>query len=156
MNDPIRKWLDDQHLQYAATDDGSVIEVTIPSSGGRTLRMIGLPDADHLLVTMVAEPQVARTRWAALYPLLAEANAALSVGAWVLDPERGTLVFRTSLPTVGASYESATLQARLAYVASTVAAMETAFTAALDDATSPESGDAVEDVMAAWAAEDDA
>lgn len=74
----------------------------------------------------------------------------------MLDPERGTLVFRTSLPTVGASYESATLQARLAYVASTVAAMETAFTAALDDATSPESGDAVEDVMAAWAAEDDA
>jgi hypothetical protein len=138
----LRAWLADEGLQFESTQDGLALDVRIPESGGRTMRIALLPHVRHLVFSMAATRRAKRKGWSALYPLLSDANASVSLGAWVLDPLREALVFRVGLPAVGAVYDVDALKAVMSYVASTVGAWEASFRGAAEDG-----------VLAAWAAE---
>lgn len=135
----LLEWLDAEGLSADSTDDGAVIEVTIPESGDRTLRLVEVPEARLLAISMAASRRVPRARWTALYPLLSEVNASIAMGAWVLDPDRETLLFRLGIPTVGAAYEADALRSVMSYVVGTVGTMESAFAGTTED-----------DVLASW------
>ncbi|MFK7929140.1 MAG: hypothetical protein AB8H79_13185 [Myxococcota bacterium] len=137
-------WLLSEGLAADRSDDGVVMQVTIPDTDGRTLRLVEVEDAQVLAVSMVAKARVPRTRWTALYPMLSNVNSSLAMGAWVLDPDREMLVFRLGIPATGVAYEASALRAVLSYVASTVGALEASFLGATED-----------DVLAAWMAEDE-
>ena len=118
--------------------------MTIPETADRRLRVVALPGRPFLHVSMVARARVPRARWAALYPLLSDVNAQMAVGAWVLDPVTGALLYRLAIPAAGASYAPEALRAVLGQVAGTVRTMESAFRRLDHD-----------DVMTAWLAEPD-
>jgi len=137
-------WLVEEGLDVTMTADGSVIDLLIPESDDRHIRILVDPDSTFLVFGMTARAKVPRKRWTALYPLLSQANAEIVAGAWVLDPDRETLAYRFALPGRGAVYEQDTLRAILSHVARTVGSMEAAFR-----------GVAVDDVLAHWMAEEE-
>ena len=137
-------WLVEEGLEVVMSSDGITLDVHIPESDDRHLRVIVEPDSEFLVFGMTAKARVPRERWSALYPLLSQANAEIVAGAWVLDPDREMLAYRFALPGRGAVYETTTLRKVLSHVARTVGSMEAAFR-----------GVAMDDVLAAWMAEDD-
>ncbi|TNE86364.1 MAG: hypothetical protein EP330_21730 [Deltaproteobacteria bacterium] len=130
----LQDWLTEEGLTVASTDDEQVFDVDIPGSDDRSLRIALLPEQGLLLFAMAAEVWIPRERWHALYPLLADANAEIAIGAWVLDPETSKLVYRLSLPTGGALYERECLRGVMRQVLLTVGQMEASFRAASEDA----------------------
>ena len=134
----VQRWLSDEGIPSECTDDGDVIELTIPGSDDRKMRIV-LVGQDFLAFSMVTQAKVPRKRWTALYPLLAEANAELVFGAWVLDPESERIAFRCAMPGRGAVYEPECLKGVLMYVADTVRTMESRFRAAVGD-----------DILSSW------
>jgi hypothetical protein len=152
-DDPLRAWLDAEGLRVDATDDGAVLDVHLPDPPGRTLRIVHLAGSGLWMVAMTAAPEIPVARWSALYPLLAEANAELAMGAWLLDTRTSRLLFRVGLPAEGASYDAACLRALLGHVVATVGTMERAFEAAHREAGASSALDAL---LAAWAEEEPA
>lgn len=142
--DVLRTWMIAEGLDVDGSADGSVLEVRLPETADRKLRVVAIPDDPFLHFSMVARARVPRARWAALYPLLSDANARLSAGAWVLDPDTERLLYRLSIPYAGASYDAAALRAVLGQVASTVRSMEAGFRGVQSD-----------EILAAWLAETD-
>jgi hypothetical protein len=137
-------WLEAEGLPVAYGAGGLALDVTIPESGDRTIRVVELPEAGLLTLNMVSTVVVPRTRWSALYPLLADVNASIVMGAWVLDPDSGLLLYRMALPTRGAAYEQQALRDVISHVATIVRTFEDSFATAVG-------GDKV---LAAWRAED--
>jgi hypothetical protein len=140
----LRGWLLEEGLEIEEAADGDVIEVTIPETADRKLRVIARDGDPFLHFSMVARTKVPRARWTALYPLLSDVNTQTIVGAWVLDPPTEQIVFRLSIPSAGASYDGRALRAVLAHVAATVSQFESSFRAAQDDG-----------ILAAWRDEPD-
>ena len=67
-------------------------------------------------------PVVFETRdYPTLYALLAQANLSSPLGAWVLDPNRGRIRFRVTIPAAGAIYEPVVLAGLIRTLTSTVA-----------------------------------
>ena len=129
----IAEWLRAEELEVEVSDDGTVLELTIPDSGDRTIRIIRREGDSFLLFSMTAARSVLRNRWTALYPLLSQVNSEIAFGAWVLDTDTDTMVYRLAIPAFGASYEAACLRAVISEVALTVQATESAFRSAVGD-----------------------
>lgn len=138
----IQRWLESEGFDVNVALDGEVVEVVIPHTDDRRLRIIVMGDSDFIVFSMVTKATVPRKRWTALYPLLSQANAEIVFGAWVLDPDTETIVFRASVPGRGAIYEPDCLRAILAHVARTVGTMESQFRGTTED-----------DVLSSWLAE---
>lgn len=150
MQDPrgvarwFHDWLVQQGLDVVMSDDGTTVDILIPRSDDRHVRVVVEPDSEFLVFGMVARARVPAENFGQVYPILSQANAEIPFGAWVLDPEREAIAYRVGLPGRGAVYEGPTLRRVLAHVARTVGAMESAFR-----------GAAMDDVLATWMAEDD-
>lgn len=139
----LRAWLESEGLEVVSGAGGAALDVTIPDSLGRTIRVVDLAASGLMTFSMVSTTEVPRSRWSALYPLLAEVNASIAMGAWILDPESGLLIYRMALPTRGAAYEPQALRDVISHVATLVSTFEDALTQAASDAAAP-----------SWAAED--
>jgi hypothetical protein len=137
-------WLDEEGMDVVMSDDGATVDIRIPQSDDRHIRVVVEPMSEFLVFGMMARTTVPRANFSRLYPLLAQANAEVPFGAWVLDPDREAIAYRAALPGRGAVYEPRTLRRVLAHVARTVGSMEAAFR-----------GVAVDDVLASWLAEDE-
>ena len=148
MQDPrgVSAWIEDflvnEGLDVAVSPDGTTLELVIPETADRRMRVAVLPDSEFIVFGMTARASVPRERWSALYPLLSQANSEIPAGAWVLDPDTEKLVYRMALPGRGAVYEGPTLRRVLAHVARTVGTMEAAFR-----------GVQVDDVLSSWMSE---
>ena len=140
----LRRWLETEGLEVVEGAGGAALDVTVPDSLGRTMRIVDLQASGMLTFSMVSTVIVPRPRWSALYPLLAEVNAAIVMGAWVLDPDSGLLLYRMALPTRGAAYEPQALRDVMSHVAQLVSAFEDTFARAANGGNAP-----------TWAAEPD-
>jgi len=138
----MARWLASEGLAVAATDNGEVMEITIPESDDRKLRIIVVDDGDFIVFSMVTQAVVTRKKWTALYPLLSDANGEIVFGAWVLDPDAERIAFRAAIPGKNAIYEPQALRRCMAYVARTVSTMESNFRGTVED-----------DVLSAWMSE---
>ena len=123
----LHDWLRSEGLAYESTDDGVVFEVQSPGKTPRTVRIVNRHESGILLFGAVSAVTFPRRGWTALYPILADANASIDYGAWVLDPDSERLVFRAALPLDGATYETTCLRRVLTYVADTMTNTEQAF-----------------------------
>lgn len=141
--DWFRDWLVQEGLDVVMSDDSTTIDILIPDSDDRHIRIVVHPESEFLVFGMVARANVPKENFAQLYPLLSQANGEIPFGAWVLDPAREAIAYRVGLPGRGAVYEGRTLRRVLGHIARTVGQMEAAFR-----------GVSVDDVLASWMAED--
>ncbi len=137
----LQRWLTAEGFTIEATADGDVIELLVPKTDDRKMRIV-IMDSEFIVFSMVSSARVDRKRWHALYPLLSNANSEIVMGAWVLDPDTGLIVFRATIPARGAVYEPDCLKAIMAHVALTVGTMEANFRGTTND-----------DVLNAWLTE---
>ncbi len=143
--DMLFEWVLSEGFVAERSADSSLIQVEIPDSGSRTMR-IQADDAMGFMIISMRSSTVPEARRHEIYRILSNLNAAIPVGAWVIDESNGQLVFRVGLVAEGVAYDSNGLRATLSYVAATVSSMEGQFKVV---------DGSVDDILASWEREEE-
>ncbi len=120
----VKAWAERLRLPFRANDEAAQIAVRCRLLDSDVpLLFIPRPERDMLTVAITL-PFVAPTeRYPALTTALATLNVRSYMGAWILNPERGEVYFRVTLPTVETTFSDEALRFVARVVLSSAEAM---------------------------------
>ncbi len=135
----VKAWAERLKLPFRASDEAGQIAVRCRLLDSDVpLLFIPRPERDMLTVAITL-PFVAKTeRFAALTTALATLNVRSYMGAWILNPERGEVYFRVTLPTVDTAFSDDSLRFVARVVLSSAEAMAQPLYAIAHEGASPD------------------
>jgi len=135
----VKAWAERLRLPFRANDEAGQIAVRCRLLDSDVpLLFIPRPERDMLTVAITL-PFVAPTeRFAPLSTALATLNVRSYMGAWILNPERGEVYFRVTLPTLETGFSDDALRFVARVVLSSAEAMAQPLFAISHEGASPE------------------
>ncbi|MGM0578621.1 MAG: YbjN domain-containing protein [Myxococcota bacterium] len=94
----VEAWCERMGLVCGRTEDGGQVVIPRPGEGAIPIRIIDRPDRQMTTFGMVMPWEVPEDRMDAVSRAVADANASMFMGAWVLNTDSGQLYYRVTVP----------------------------------------------------------
>lgn len=107
----VKAWAERLRLPFRASEEAGQIAVHCRLLDSDVpLLFIPRPERDMLTVAITLPFVVKSERFAAVTTALSTLNVRSYMGAWILNPERGEVYFRITLPTVDTQFSDESLR----------------------------------------------
>ncbi|HMU38862.1 MAG TPA: YbjN domain-containing protein [Pseudomonadota bacterium] len=132
----VKAWAERLKLPFRANDDAGQIAVRCRLlENDVPLLFVPRPERDMLTVAITLPFVVKTDRFDAITTALSTLNVRSYMGAWILNPERGEVYFRVTLPTLETEFTDDALRFVARVVLSSAEAMaQPLYSIALDEA----------------------
>lgn len=132
----VKAWAERLKLPFRANDDAGQIAVRCRLlENDVPLLFVPRPERDMLTVAITLPFVVKTDRFDAMTTALSTLNVRSYMGAWILNPERGEVYFRVTLPTLETEFTDDALRFVARVVLSSAEAMaQPLYSIALDEA----------------------
>lgn len=135
----VKSWAERLKLPFRASDEAGQIAVHCRLLDSDVpLLFIPRPERDMLTVAVTLPFVVKTERFAAVTAALSTLNVRSYMGAWILNPERGEVYFRVTLPTLDTTFSDDALRFVARVVLSSAEAMAQPLYSIAHEGASPE------------------